>query len=132
VAVSGLFATVRIRNAEAANDRLTVSTLAGDDVIAASGLTADAVQLTEDGGDGNDILIGGAGNDNLDGGAGDDTLLGGTNDDVLTGGVGVDSIKGEDGNDTLNGADGLADLFLDGGPGTDVIHKDRTDPWTGT
>jgi Ca2+-binding RTX toxin-like protein len=88
VVVSGLFATVRIRNAEAANDTLTVSTLAGDDVIAASGLTADAVQLTEDGGDGNDILIGGAGNDNLDGGAGDDVLIGGPGQDVLDGGSG--------------------------------------------
>jgi hypothetical protein len=41
-------------------------------------------------------------------------------------------MKGEDGNDTLNAADGLADLLVDGGLGTDTIHKDRVDNATGT
>src|SRR5262249_11059899 len=51
VAVLGLAAQVNITGAEAANDRLTVNALAGDDVVAASGLTAAAIQLTADGGD---------------------------------------------------------------------------------
>ena len=38
--------------AEAANDRLTVKALAGDDVVEAAGLAAGAIQLTADGGDG--------------------------------------------------------------------------------
>jgi Ca2+-binding RTX toxin-like protein len=84
------------------------------------------------GGDAADSLTGGGGNDNLDGGAGDDRLLGGIGDDVLTGGAGLDSLKGEDGNDTLNAADGLADLFVDGGPGNDTVHKDRVDPGNGS
>jgi hypothetical protein len=118
--------------------RIVVNGNDGDDRLDAAAIS---IPVTLNGGNGNDTLIGGAandllsggnGNDNLDGGAGDDTLLGGANDDVLTGGVGVDSLKGEDGNDTLNGADGLADLFLDGGPGSDAVHKDRTDPWTNT
>ena len=35
------------------------------------------ILLTENGGDGNDILLGGNGNDTLNGGAGDDMLIGG-------------------------------------------------------
>ena len=72
--VLGLAAQVNITGAEAANDRLTVNALAGDDVIDASGLSAGAIGLTANGGDGDDVLIGGAGNDTLTGGAGDDVL----------------------------------------------------------
>lgn len=88
VAVTGLAARVNITGAEAANDRLTINTLAGDDVVEASGLAAGAIQLTADGGDGDDVLIGGAGDDILLGGAGDDVLLGGPGLDVLDGGPG--------------------------------------------
>jgi len=87
-AVLGLAAQVNITGAEAANDRLTVNALAGDDVVEASGLAAGAIQLTADGGDGADVLIGGAGNDTLLGGAGDDVLQGGPGIDVLDGGPG--------------------------------------------
>jgi Ca2+-binding RTX toxin-like protein len=86
--VLGLFSVVRVTGAEAANDRLTVNMLAGDDVLEATALTADAIQLTGSGGDGNDILIGGDGNDVLNGDAGDDVLLGGPGNDVLDGGTG--------------------------------------------
>jgi Ca2+-binding RTX toxin-like protein len=84
----GLATRVNITGAEAATDRLTVSALAGDDVVEASGLAANALQLTEDGGDGADVLIGGAGDDTLIGGAGDDVLVGGPGLDVLDGGPG--------------------------------------------
>jgi len=84
----GLAAVVNITGAEAANDRLIVQALAGDDVVEASALTAAAIRLTEDGGDGDDILIGGAGGDILLGGAGDDVLVGGPGIDVLDGGPG--------------------------------------------
>ncbi|MET0326493.1 MAG: calcium-binding protein [Ilumatobacteraceae bacterium] len=89
-AVVGLTARVDITGAEAANDRLTVNALAGDDVIEASGLPAGAIQLTEDGGAGNDVLVGSDGNDVLLGGDGDDVLLGGLGTDVLDGGAGDD------------------------------------------
>jgi len=46
------------------------------------------VQLTENGGDGADVLIGSAGNDTLNGDAGDDVLIGGAGQDVLDGGTG--------------------------------------------
>lgn len=54
----------------------------------ASGLSAAAIALTEDGGDGDDILIGGAGNDTLLGGDGDDVLNDGPEQDVLDCGPG--------------------------------------------
>ena len=57
----GLAARVNIVGAEAANDRLTVNALAGDDVEDASGVAAGAIQLTLSGGDGDDVLIGGDG-----------------------------------------------------------------------
>ncbi|MCI0740502.1 MAG: hypothetical protein L0Y72_15755 [Gemmataceae bacterium] len=89
--VFGLAAQVNIIGAEAANDRLTVNALAGDDVVEASGLAAGAIQLTANGGADNDILIGGDGAD---------TLLGGDGDDVLVGGLGIDILDGGDGDDT--------------------------------
>ena len=88
VTATGLSAQVNITGAEAANDRLTVNALAGDDVVEASGLTASAIQFTENAGDGDDILIGGNGNDVLLGGAGDDVLIGGPGADILDGGPG--------------------------------------------
>jgi Ca2+-binding RTX toxin-like protein len=88
VSVLGLAARVNIAGAESANDRLAVQALAGDDVIEASALTAAAIRLTEDAGEGDDVLIGGAGGDVLLGGAGDDVLLGGPGLDTLDGGPG--------------------------------------------
>jgi Ca2+-binding RTX toxin-like protein len=86
----GLAAQVNISGAEAINDRLRINALAGDDVVDASSMTAAAIQLTADGGEGNDVLIGGAGNDVLLGGPGDDVLIGGGGTDVIDGGEGDD------------------------------------------
>jgi Ca2+-binding RTX toxin-like protein len=88
VAVLGLAAQVNITGAEAANDRLTVNALGGDDSVVATALSAGAIGLTEDGGDGDDVLVGSAGDDTLIGGAGDDVLNGGPGQDVLDGGPG--------------------------------------------
>jgi serralysin len=74
---------------------------------------------TLNGGEGNDVLNGGAGNDSLLGGIGNDTLLGGADNDNLGGGAGDDSLNGGSGNDTLNGGDG--DDSLDGSIGNDVL-----------
>jgi Ca2+-binding RTX toxin-like protein len=90
VSVLGLAAALEITGHEAANDRVTINALAGDDVVEASGLTAAGIQLTADGGADADVLVGGDGND---------TLLGGTGDDVLVGGPGTDVLDGGDGDD---------------------------------
>jgi Ca2+-binding RTX toxin-like protein len=90
--VTGLAAAVHLTGADAVSDGLAINALGGDDVVQASGLGADTVALTVDGGSGNDVLIGGAGND---------TLLGGDNDDVLIGGPGVDTLDGGTGNNVV-------------------------------
>jgi Ca2+-binding RTX toxin-like protein len=86
ITISGLAETVTISGAEAANDRFVINGLGGDDVIDASGLSG--IQLTANGGDGADVLIGSPGNDTLLGGAGDDVLIGGPGLDILDGGSG--------------------------------------------
>jgi Ca2+-binding RTX toxin-like protein len=85
VTVSGLATDVTISGFEA-NDRIVINGLGGDDVIEASGLTG--MQLTANGGDGDDVLIGSRGNDVLTGGNGDDILIGNGGQDVLDGGPG--------------------------------------------
>ena len=71
---------------------MTVNALGGDDVVEASALAAGAIQLTADGGDGDDVLVGGAGNDVLLGGEGDDVLIGGPGIDILDGGPGDNTV----------------------------------------
>ncbi|MGZ8347094.1 MAG: calcium-binding protein, partial [Allosphingosinicella sp.] len=73
--VFGLSASINIFHQEQANDRLTLNGQGGDDVINASSLEADGIQLTMNGGLGNDILIGSEGGDLFNGGDGDDTAL---------------------------------------------------------
>ena len=55
VSVFGLQATVNIFFTEAANDRLVLNGQGGDDVINASSLEADGIQLTMNGGLGDDM-----------------------------------------------------------------------------
>jgi Ca2+-binding RTX toxin-like protein len=86
VTISGLGTEVTISDFDA-DDRIVINGLGGDDVIEASGLGS-AMNLTANGGDGDDVLVGSAGNDILSGGAGDDVLLGGGGQDVLDGGPG--------------------------------------------
>ena len=95
VSVLNLAATVTIVGSEPVFDQLVILMLDGDDTMDASGLQDGFIDLTADGGAGDDILIGSAGAD---------TLLGGDNDDVLQGGPGIDT--------------------LDGGPGDNVVIQD--------
>jgi Ca2+-binding RTX toxin-like protein len=110
--VSGLHATVNVQGSEGSNDNLVVNTVDGNDAISASGLAAGVVNLTIDGGAGNDRitgsdgadrLIGGDGNDLIEGGRGRDVMFGGAGDDVFTWdpGDGSDVIEGQGGHDTL-------------------------------
>jgi len=92
VTIFGLAATVHVTGFDVATDQLVINGLAGDDVITASGLAAGAIQLTANGGDGDDILIGSPGNDTLTGGNGDDVLIGGGGQDVLDGGPGNNTV----------------------------------------
>jgi Ca2+-binding RTX toxin-like protein len=92
VNVNGLVPRVSIVDQTVSEDALTVNALAGDDIVVATGLAANGIMLTEDGGEGADVL---------DGGAGNDTLLGGDGDDLLEGGPGTDVLDGGSGDNTL-------------------------------
>ena len=135
VTAFGLAAQVNITGAEAANDRLTVNLLDGDDVADATAVLAGAIQLTLDGGAGGDVLIGGDGNDVLLGGPGDDVLIGGPGIDTLDGGGDDDVIIQLVGDDTVTSAT-VADKewlkkharVVDGKTVLDVGGKKRTLP----
>ena len=121
VTVSGLSAAPRINGAEAALDRLTINALGGDDVIDASGLSADGIGLTINGGLGDDVMVGSEGDDLINGGDGDDTALMGGGDDTFVWNPGDDNdtIEGQAGTDTMlfNGANAAEsiDIFANGG-----------------
>ena len=91
VSVVGFHASVGITHADA-NDALLVRGLDGNDVIAANGLAAGTLALTEDGGNNNDVLVGSPGTDTLLGGDGDDALFGNGGGDTLDGGAGNNTI----------------------------------------
>jgi len=103
VEVLGLTAAVTVLGAEQGIDRLVINSLGGDDVVDASAVQAGAIDLTLNGGAGNDMLIGGAGNDLLIGGPGNDIAFGGAGDDtfVWNPGDGSDVFEGQAGQDTL-------------------------------
>ena len=107
ISVFGLQASVNIFFPEAANDRLILNGLDGDDVINASALEAGAVQLTINGGRGEDIIIGSEGGDVINGGDGNDTALMGGGDDTFVWNPGDD-------NDTLEGQDGTDTMLFNG------------------
>jgi Ca2+-binding RTX toxin-like protein len=121
ITVFGLPAEVNIVFQEQANDRLTLNAGAGDDVIDATSLEADGIQLTMNGGLGADVFLGSAGDDFISGGDGDDVALMGAGDDTFVWNPGDDNdtIEGQAGFDTMlfNGA-GVSenvDIFANGG-----------------
>ena len=136
ITVSGLAASVHISGNEAASDQLTVNALAGDDTIDASGLQANAIALTLNGGDGNDILIGSPGNDLINGGRGNDVALMGAGDDtfVWNPGDGSDTVEGQGGYDTMlfNGANVAEqiDISANGSRVRLLPRRRPTSPWT--
>ena len=113
--VFGLQAGVNIFSQEQANDRLTLNGLGGDDVINASSLEADGIQLTMNGGLGNDIFIGSEGDDLINGGDGNDTALMGAGDDTFVWNPGDD-------NDTLEGQDGFDTMLFNGSNAAENIN----------
>jgi Ca2+-binding RTX toxin-like protein len=132
--VTGLAARVSV-SAATATDRLTAHALAGGDVADASGVSANAIPVTLDGGDGDDILIGGDGNDVLLGGAGDDVLIGGPGNDTTDGGPGDNIVLNGLGANTVTSATAAGKRWLaahartvNGKTVLDVDGKKRTLP----
>src|SRR5688572_2577736 len=119
--VFGLHTVVNIFHQEQANDRLTLNALGGDDVVDATSLEADGIQLTMNGGLGVDILVGSEGDDSFNGGDGNDTAFMGAGDDTFVWNPGDDNdtLEGQDGFDTMlfNGSNASEriDIFANGG-----------------
>jgi Ca2+-binding RTX toxin-like protein len=88
----------------------------GDDVFTAGNGLASLINLTVDGGDGNDTITGGDGNDTLIGGSGNDIITGGRGNDTLRGGTGDDTFiwNPGDGSDTVEGQEGTDTLVFNG------------------
>jgi Ca2+-binding RTX toxin-like protein len=116
--VTGGAAAVRVSGAEPSVDQLVLYGLAGRDELNATALPANVINLTLNGGSGDDVLLGSQGpdllrgdddNDTLDGQGGADFLLGGAGHDRLIWNPGGDSdlMEGQDGDDVIeiNGSD---------------------------
>jgi Ca2+-binding RTX toxin-like protein len=97
-------------------ENLVLNMNGGDDVFTASNGLAGLINLTVDGGAGNDTITGGDGNDRLLGGDGDDLIIGGRGNDQLFGGAGNDTFVWNpgDGSDTIDGGDGSDTLVFNG------------------
>jgi Ca2+-binding RTX toxin-like protein len=114
--VAGLPATINISGSEGANDSLTVRALGGDDGINASLLASGVIKLTEDGGAGNDMLLGSQGADTILGGDGNDFVDGNQGADAALMGAGDDTFQWDpgDGSDTVEGQDGKDQMLFFG------------------
>ena len=97
-------------------ENLVVNANGGDDIITAGNGLATLIQLTIDGGTGNDRITGGDGNDMLIGGDGDDVIAGGRGNDNALLGTGNDTFVWNpgDGSDVVDGGDGFDTLQFNG------------------
>ena len=88
----------------------------GDDIITAGNGLAALIQLTVDGGAGNDTITGGDGNDMLLGGDGNDLIVGGRGNDTALLGAGDDTFVWNpgDGSDTVEGQAGTDTMLFNG------------------
>ncbi len=127
VKVFGLQAEVNAFFPEAANDRLTLNGLGGDDVIDATSLEADGIQLTMNGGLGNDVFRGSEGNDLMNGGDGDDVALMGAGNDIFVWNPGDDNdtIEGQAGTDAMlfNGANVAENIDISANGGRAIFFR---------
>jgi Ca2+-binding RTX toxin-like protein len=122
VQVTGLGAQINVTQPEAANDRVTVNGLAGDDTLA-GGILSASIRLTLDGGAGDDTVNGGNGADTLLGGEGDDTIDGNQGNDVGFLGAGTDIFVWDpgDGSDIVEGQGDLDTLRFNGSAGAEIF-----------
>jgi Ca2+-binding RTX toxin-like protein len=98
------------------SEELVLNANGGDDRFAATGNLAALIDITVDGGAGNDNLLGSNGADLLLGGDGNDFADGQQGDDVALLGAGDDTFQWDpgDGSDTLEGQDGADTMLFNG------------------
>jgi Ca2+-binding RTX toxin-like protein len=121
ISIVGLSPFVQLTNVEA-GDSLTVNGNGGDDRLSASGLNT-PVNLTLDGGAGDDVLFGSDRADIFLGGEGDDFVDGQRGDDVAFLGDGDDAFLWNpgDGNDTIEGQAGIDSMLFAGNNASENI-----------
>jgi Ca2+-binding RTX toxin-like protein len=112
------------------SENLVVNANGGDDNVSAGTGLANLIQITVDGGDGNDVLNGGDGADVLRGGAGDDFIDGNRGDDVAFLGDGNDAFQWDpgDGSDTVEGQAGTDTLQFNGANAAENIDVSANGP----
>jgi Ca2+-binding RTX toxin-like protein len=128
VHVTALHAQVDILGAEAANDRIVINGLGGRDVIDATNLAADGIQLTMNGGLGNDVFLGSQGDDLINGGDGNDVAFMAAGDDTFVWNPGDDNdiVEGQAGFDTMlfNGANVAENIGISANGGRALFTRD--------
>jgi Ca2+-binding RTX toxin-like protein len=97
-------------------ENLVLNANGGDDSFTGANGLATLVQITVDGGTGNDIINGSDGNEFLFGGDGNDFIDGNRGNDVGILGAGDDTFQWDpgDGNDTIEGQDGVDSMLFNG------------------
>ncbi len=103
------------------SENLLVNMNGGDDTFTASNGLANLIQISVDGGAGNDNITGSDGNDRLSGGDGNDIINGRDGNDRLDGGAGNDFINGGRGNDTVFLGAGNNNFVWNPGDGSDIV-----------
>ncbi len=98
------------------SEKLVVNANGGGDTFTGSNGLAALIQITVDGGAGNDTITGSDGADTILGGDGNDTVNGGRGNDLALLGAGDDSFQWNpgDGSDTVEGQDGTDTMLFNG------------------
>jgi Ca2+-binding RTX toxin-like protein len=106
------------------SENLVVNMNGGDDTFTASNGLANLIQLSVDGGAGNDTITGGDGNDRLAGGDGNDLIIGGRGNDTILMGAGDDTFVWNpgDGSDVVEGQGGYDTLQFNGSNANERIN----------
>ena len=104
-------------------EHLVVKANGGNDFFSATGNLAALIQLTVDGGAGNDTILGTNGADTLLGGTGNDLIDGQQGNDVAFLGAGNDTFQWDpgDGSDTVEGQAGFDTLHFNGSAGAEIM-----------
>lgn len=97
-------------------EKLVVNLNGGDDHFSATGNLAALIQISVDGGTGNDTILGSNGNDTLRGGDGNDFIDGQQGNDTALLGAGNDVFQWDpgDGSDVVEGQDGMDTMLFNG------------------
>jgi Ca2+-binding RTX toxin-like protein len=105
------------------DEELVLNANGGDDSHSATGNLAALIDITVDGGAGDDRILGGNGIDLLEGGDGDDFVDGQQGNDVAPLGSGNDVFQWDpgDGSDTVKGQAGADTLQLNGSGGNEIF-----------